>query len=103
MRGFAVVAALRCKATAFASSAQGTQQGDACGPLFFSVTLQGVLEAAQTPGLVTVRSVVRDLAYPLLAVKVPIGRGLKKISSAQKNRDFCIKKSGFFFDIVKPL
>ena len=33
------------------TSAQGTQQGDACGPLFFSVTLQGVLETAQVPGL----------------------------------------------------
>ena len=35
--------------------------------------------------------------------KVHIGRGFENISSATKNRDFCKKKWGVFFDIVKPL
>ena len=49
---------------------------------------------------VTIRSVVRDLTYPFLAVKVYIGRGLRKISNAQKPVIFA--KKWVFFDIAKP-
>ena len=52
---------------------------------------------------VTVRSVVRDLAYLIfLPAKVQKGRGLMKISGAPKKTVILAKKVGFF-DIVKPL
>ena len=45
---------------------------------------------------VSILSVVRDLSYPLiLAVKVHLGRGLRKISGAKKHSDLC-PKCGFF-------
>ena len=44
----------------------------------------------------TIRSVVRDLTYPFLPVKVLIGCGLRKISGAQKTVIFAKKKVGFF-------
>ena len=52
---------------------------------------------------VSIRSVVRDLAYPFLAVNVHIGRGLRKISGAPKTVFFGNNKKEGFFDIGKPL